>query len=53
MKDRVKGILKKYPLVMIPMVFYGKVFQGYRLYKKLVKKYWEDVIILRTAWHCT
>ena len=53
MKDRVKGILKKYPLVMIPMVFYGKVFQGYRLYKKLVKKYGEDVKILRTAWHGT
>lgn len=53
MKGKVKEILKKYPLIMIPLVFYGKVFQGYRLYKKIVKKYGDDVKIFRTAWHGT
>lgn len=37
----------------IAAVFFAKVYPGYQVYKRLIRRYGEDVKILRTAWHGT
>lgn len=51
--EKIKQIVKRIPLLAIPILIIAKIIPGFLLYRKFVKKYGSDVEILRTAWHGT
>ena len=51
--EKFKLKIKRIPLLAICGMILGRIIPGYIQYRGLVKKYGDNVAILRTAWHGT